>query len=263
MKTMNKLAVAVIAVVCPPVLVLAFGTQSNKGQSQDSGGNYESVKGLKRYYEIHGTGRPLVLLAEAAIYDLDVDAHYAQSRAAGGEIVQPIEDMVLFSSSAQPPQPRSGPLQTAQPPEVKRTVEAVVGRWSGAMTATVPGSPPETFPWSMECKAAALGAGAVCAMEGRASIGLMAYACLVAYDPEGKAVHYMCVTSMGEVHDHRGRWADAQTIEFEPLEGGLMGQRITETVTWTFPDPKATAVRTVITMPDGGAMRFEFVGRRQ
>jgi hypothetical protein len=30
-------------------------------------------------------------------------------------------------------------------------------------------------------------------MEGTASIGPMSQSCLLAYDPEGKAVHYMCI----------------------------------------------------------------------
>src|SRR5262245_11448992 len=116
-------------------------------------------------------------------------------------------------------QPGSAP---APPPaEINRTVGAVVGRWSGRMTATMPDGASETFAWSMSCQAAALGAGASCTMEGRPSIGDLAQACLVAYDPESKAVHYMCVTSMGEVHDHKGRWTDAKTIQFEPLSGGI------------------------------------------
>jgi len=158
--------------------------------------------------------------------------------------------------------PGSAPSPPPPPPEVNRTVGAVVGRWSGWMTAKIPGGATEKFPWSMNCKAAALGAGASCTMEGHASIGDMAQACIVAYDPEGKAVHYMCVTSMGEVHDHRGRWRDATTIEFEPLSGGLQGTPMTETITWTFADPGRMTTRSVVTLQDGSAMTFEFDGRR-
>jgi hypothetical protein len=154
------------------------------------------------------------------------------------------------------------PRQQPPPPvEVKRTTDAIVGKWSGHMTARVAGTV-ETFDWSMDCKSAAFGAGAACTNEGKASIGAMAESCLLAYDPEGKAVHYMCVTSMGEVHDHKGTWKDGKTIEFEPLRAGMMGQLVTETNRWFFPDASSISKTSVVTMPDGTSMSFEFNGKR-
>lgn len=155
------------------------------------------------------------------------------------------------------------PRQQPAPSEVKRTVDAIIGKWSGQMTATVPGGSPESFAWSMDCKAVAFGAGADCTNEGKASIGSMSESCLLAYDPEGKAVHYMCVTSMGEVHDHRGRWKDDRTIEFEPLRAGMMGKTVTETIRWFFPNANTLVKTSSVTMSDGGSMSFEFNGKRQ
>src|SRR5215469_4605949 len=109
------------------------------------------------------------------------------------------------------------PRQQPAPPEVKKTADSIVGKWSGQMTAKVGAAAPETFNWTMDCKPVAFGAGASCNNEGQASIGPLSESCLLAYDPEGKAVHYMCVTSMGEVHDHKGQWKNDRTIEFEPL----------------------------------------------
>ncbi|HET8946474.1 MAG TPA: hypothetical protein VFQ07_05790, partial [Candidatus Polarisedimenticolia bacterium] len=103
----------------------------------------------------------------------------------------------------------------------------MVGRWAGTMTVNIPGVPAETFPWSVECRPVALGTGAACTMEGRASIGPLAQACLVACDPSSHDIHDMCVTSMGEVHDHKGRWTDDVTIAFEPLTGILQGKSMT------------------------------------
>jgi hypothetical protein len=100
-------------------------------------------------------------------------------------------------------------------------------------------------------------------MEGRPSIGALEQACLVAYDPAGRAVHYMCVTSMGEVHDHKGLWSDDATLAFEPLVGGLEGRTMTETITWRFPDPRTMQTRSVVTLADGSVMSFEFEGRRE
>jgi hypothetical protein len=145
---------------------------------------------------------------------------------------------------------------------VKRIVDAVVGRWTGSMKVNVPGAAPESFPWSVDCRPVALGTGAACTMEGRASIGDLAQACLVASDPWSHEVHYMCVTSMGEVHDHRGRWTDDATIAFEPLTGLLQGKSMTETLDWSFPDPRRMMTRSTVTQPDGGSMSFEFSGKK-
>jgi hypothetical protein len=148
------------------------------------------------------------------------------------------------------------------PPEVKRTVDAMAGTWTGQMTARIPGIPAETFNWTMDCKPVALGAGVSCTNAGKASIGLMSESCLLAWDPEGKAVHYMCVTSMGEVHDHKGHWKDQKTIEFEPLRAGMMGKSMTETLTWHFPEQNTIDKFSVVTMPDGSSMIFEFKAKR-
>ena len=155
-----------------------------------------------------------------------------------------------------------GERNSSPPPELKRTVDAIAGKWSGPMTARIPGMAPETFNWTMDCKSVSLGAGVACANEGKASIGLLAESCLLAYDPDGKAVHYMCVSSMGEVHDHKGQWKDDKTIEFEPLHAGMMGQQITETMKWSFPDSHTLAKISTVTMPNGSSMVFEFMGKR-
>jgi len=131
------------------------------------------------------------------------------------------------------------------------------------MIAKVGAYPPEAFDWKMDCKPIARGAGAACTNTGKASIGEMAESCLLAYDAEGKAVHYMCVTSMGEVHDHKGKWIDDKTIEFEPLLAGMMGQLVTETNRWYFPDANTIDKTSIVRWPDGKTMNFEFKGKRQ
>ena len=173
--------------------------------------------------------------------------------------------LVLLSAEALAGQEKAvvAPPSPPPPAEVKRTVDAVVGRWSGSMTANIPGAEPATFGWSIDCKTAALQAGALCTMEGHPAFGAIEQACLVAYDPVGEAVHYMCVTSMGEVHDHKGHWKDERAVVFEPLVGGLEGKTMTETITWTFPGPGRMTTLSVVTLPDGSAMSFEFEGKRE
>lgn len=78
------------------------------------------------------------------------------------------------------------PPKLDPPPEVRRTVNSIVGSWSGQMTAHVPGTPVESFTWTMNCKGIALGSGALCTNTGKASIGLMAESCLLAYGSGSK-----------------------------------------------------------------------------
>jgi len=170
--------------------------------------------------------------------------------------------LILFLSVAILGQKPEGRPSRPPVPEVARTLQAIQGVWHGEMTANVPGFPVTTFDWTMDCKAVALGAGASCTNSGKASIGLMEESCLLAFDPEGRSVHYMCVTSMGEVHDHKGLWKDNHTIEFEPLRAGMMGQVITETLSWRFPDAQTIDKVSVVALSDGSSMRFEFKGWR-
>jgi hypothetical protein len=154
------------------------------------------------------------------------------------------------------------PTQPSPPAEVRKTAEALVGEWTGEMTAVVPGAPPETFQWPMSCRAVALGRGSSCTMEGKASIGALAQSCLLAYAADARVVHLMCVTSMGEVHDHKGRWTDEKTIEFEPLQGEFIGQAMTETIRWRFPEASSFESESAIAMADGTKMRFTYTARR-
>jgi hypothetical protein len=171
--------------------------------------------------------------------------------------------MLVAPVPAQKQPSKTGPPRPGMPPEVAKTAEAIQGTWAGSMIARVPGYPAESFEWTMECRFVAMGAGALCTNRGRASIGNIAESCLLAYDPEGSAVHYMCVTSMGEVHDHKGQWKDEKTIEFEPLRGGMMGQQVTETNKWYFPTLDTIDKTSEVKLPDGSSMSFEFKGKRQ
>lgn len=160
---------------------------------------------------------------------------------------------------------QTGPTasQSVPPPEIKQTVQAVSGQWVGSMTAAFPGSKAEEFPWEMSCKAVALGSGAACSMKGMPSIGPIEETCLLAYDAEGKAVHFMCVTSMREVHDHKGHWASSRSIEFEPYKTTMAGHPVIEDVTFDFASSERIRTRSAITTEDGSRMTFEFSGSRR
>ena len=166
---------------------------------------------------------------------------------------------IAITCLAQAPQP---PAPPPSPPQVKKTVDAVSSRWTGQMTAALPGLKPESFPWEMTCNPTALGAGAACFMKGTASIGAIEEACLFAYDPDGKSVHFMCVTSMGEVHDHKGQWISNHEIRFDPYPTSWDGKPATEDVSIRFPDSQRIQTSSVITKHDGSKMTFEFLGAR-
>jgi len=166
--------------------------------------------------------------------------------------------MLTLPCAAQTQQDAAPPVP---PPQVRQTVEAVSGQWVGSMTATLPGSKPEAFPWEMICQPAARGSGASCSRKGLASIGTSEEACLLAYDPEGKAVHFMCVTSMGEAHDHKGQWRGDHGIFFDPYKTSWEGQIVD--VTFNFPAADRIQTSSVITTEKGSRMKFEFFGTRR
>jgi len=169
--------------------------------------------------------------------------------------------MTILGITCLPQAPQS-PSQPSPSPQVKQTVDAVSGHWAGQMTASLPGLKPESFPWEMTCNPAALGAGAACSMKGMASIGAIEEACLFAYDPDGKAVHFMCITSMAEVHDHKGQWISEREIRFDSYPTSWEGKPATEDVNIRLPDPTHIQTSSVITKQDGSKMTFEFHGIR-
>ncbi|HEV2663625.1 MAG TPA: alpha/beta hydrolase, partial [Blastocatellia bacterium] len=57
MKTLTNRAFIAAAILAAATYLVGYGQQK-----QDTNGKYAEVNGLKMYYEIHGSGRPLVLL---------------------------------------------------------------------------------------------------------------------------------------------------------------------------------------------------------
>jgi hypothetical protein len=57
MKTLTNRALIAAAILAAAAVIVGYGQQP-----QGSGGKYAEVNGLKMYYEIHGSGRPRVLL---------------------------------------------------------------------------------------------------------------------------------------------------------------------------------------------------------
>ena len=141
------------------------------------------------------------------------------------------------------------------PPEVKKTVDAFVGRWSLDGTFTMPGEGPKKATLKMDCRAAAKGKGVACSMS-----GIFEGNVLVAYDFYSKAVHFMAVTSDDEIHDHKCRWQDDKKLLCDPLKGGMSGMAITEDLSFTF-GPKKLGFQAATTLPDGRQATCAFMSK--
>ena len=146
---------------------------------------------------------------------------------------------------------------------IAKAVNAFAGTWVGEMTAVTPFGPPETFQNKVVCRVIASGAGVECSSEAISSRGELTQSCLLAFDPASQLVHYMCVSNMGEVHDHKGGWIDENTIQYEPYKGLVMGEKVTEYVRTSFPDAQTMIHTSVIKTEDGTTMSFEFRAHKQ
>jgi hypothetical protein len=107
-------------------------------------------------------------------------------------------------------------------------ISSMVGEWSGVMSAQVPPNR-EDIPWRVSCIPIARDAGVLCQSGGTASIGPIEQSCLLAVAPGDEEAHLMCVSSMGEVHDHHGRYEGGR-IQFVPLRARISGKMAEEIV---------------------------------
>ncbi|TQF17248.1 alpha/beta hydrolase [Myxococcus llanfairpwllgwyngyllgogerychwyrndrobwllllantysiliogogogochensis] len=64
MKTMNRFTLAVMAILCSTLWVTGCDSENPppKAPENRTRGAYASVNGINLYYELHGTGRPVVML---------------------------------------------------------------------------------------------------------------------------------------------------------------------------------------------------------
>lgn len=154
------------------------------------------------------------------------------------------------------------PKAPEAPPEVKKTVDALAGKWSATTTMTAPGAKePVKFSEKIDCKRVAGGRAVSCTELAKVpGMGAMDFAYLVSYDAERKAVHWFAVGNTGEVHDHVCHWSDDKTLECEPLKATMNGAPITETIKMVFDGNKFTVNATTTTKE--GDTKVEMVGKR-
>jgi hypothetical protein len=132
------------------------------------------------------------------------------------------------------------------PPEVKKTVDALVGHWSFEGTDAEPGvKEPQKVSMVVDCRLAALGAALACTLKGRVDgFGPIEAATIIGYNPDERIVHWMEISSTGEYHDHRGEWK-GEMITFAPLVYVSLGKKSTENFTLRFPSTNTFVLNSV------------------
>ncbi len=155
------------------------------------------------------------------------------------------------AESAPPPPPA---------PELKKTVDAFMGKWVYDTTITMPDGKSEKAKLTMDCKKTAVGKAVSCAWSGKLSDGPFEGTSVVGYDTFGKAVHFMGIFSDEEVHDHKCMWK-GNSLQCEPLKGGMSGGPVTEDFSLTF-EGKTSSWKSICTFQDGGKATFEATGKR-
>ena len=170
--------------------------------------------------------------------------------------------VMLTCMAAGPRASATEPKGPEPAPEIKKTVDALAGRWSLATTLMVPGvKDPVKFNEKMDCKRASGGRAVSCTELAKVpGMGTMDFTHLVAFDPERKAVHWFAVGSTGEVHDHVCRWTDDKTLDCDPLKATLDGGPITETMKLVVDGNKITMTGTTTTKD--GDTKLESVAKR-
>src|SRR5262249_1560911 len=142
------------------------------------------------------------------------------------------------------------------PPELRKTVDAFVGKWVYDSTVTMPNGKAVKTKLTVDCRKTALGKGAACHWSGNIpGSGPFEGTAVVGYDTWGKNVRFMGVFSDEEVHDHTCMW-QGSTLNCGSLKAGMAGGPITEDLSLMF-EGNASSFNSVLTLADGGKVTFE------
>jgi hypothetical protein len=137
-----------------------------------------------------------------------------------------------------PPATAKATASTPPPAEAQRLASRLVGQWKGHGTMTMDGKPmPVDF--DISCTTSASAWAVTCQARGLDPAGkLHEETHLWGYNAETSKLHFFCVTSDGEVHDHVGGFTDkgiaveytgtlegkpmVEAISFEPTDGSTV-----------------------------------------
>lgn len=152
----------------------------------------------------------------------------------------------------------------AIPPQVAKTVDALVGRWRFEGALTQPGAKESLkAKFAFTCRKAAGGRAAACDFKVLfPGMPPMEETQVWAFNPEDQKVHLFAVNTSGEVHDHQGTWKDDQTLEFEPLKTTDDGKPVEDSLVVTWDGRKSVSFDAVTSYPDGSIVIFRGKGKR-
>lgn len=138
------------------------------------------------------------------------------------------------------------------PPEVSKTVEAFVGKWTIQAEVTLPGAKPTKFSALIDCTKTAGGRAVYChSPMTKTPFGDMELSTLISYNVGDQRWHNFEVTSQGDVHDHRCKWVDDKTSVCDPFKDSIDGKSATMDTKMTWPDKKTITISNVVTIDDG------------
>jgi hypothetical protein len=170
--------------------------------------------------------------------------------------------LIAAVATAQPNQP------PANRPEVKKTVDAFVGKWTGTSTITAPGKAPETVNVNVNCTKVALGAAVSCDLKSQGQATMRPdQTCLIAYDIDGNNVHLMCAMASGEVRDFQGAWSGDTRVQFQPLKTNAIamggGGPATTALTFDWPSRGTFVLHSRSTLANGQTSNFDLNLKRK
>ncbi len=193
--------------------------------------------------------KPLVCLMIATMFPMVA----AAQKAAKDKPAAPKADKGAAMPAPPPPSP-----------EVKQTVDAFVGTWTFEGTVTGMGPAPIKVKETVVCKKAAGGRVAACSGKGPLpGGGTYEDSALVTWSDGDKAVRFVGMSSMGEVHDHKCTWKDDKNLTCDPLSTTEMGNPVTVDLHMTWNDPKTISMSEMATAKDGSKSGFEGTGKRK
>ncbi len=143
-------------------------------------------------------------------------------------------------------------------PKERRALQRWVGRWAVDYTLKLADGTEHPGTMAVEAAPMAKGQGVLMEAVGEvAALGPWEAHALWGFDAEGQEVHWFAVSSMGEVHDHAGRWTDEDTFELE-WRGVEEGQEAVERTTFRWASRDEVAMETVVNV--GGTLGHTISG---
>ncbi|HOI12730.1 MAG TPA: hypothetical protein PLG75_02675 [Methanoculleus sp.] len=149
-----------------------------------------------------------------------------------------------------------------QPEELNRLKDRFVGEWDLDMTIRMPDGSALTGRGTATVREVSRGYGIESVLA--YTFGDMPYeeTDLWSYDRWGETIHMFGVGSDGSVHDHTGRWKDADTLELH-WRGAREGGEAEETITATWESADTVRIRSESTSGGKPGPAMNSVGRKR